>query len=622
MQDKLINLCIDKICLNLKLVLKLCEYQGCIIPEIIGSRIYENCFTILKEFTENDLEFLLNNKLLKIKEINLRRNQFLKIKNFDFLNGIQLNNLILSEDTKFYISSSKCRFEVKNLTIYKNKSYFNSDFESCLDSLFKNCKITNSIKFSSTNSNFYNFNKEICFNTFLENIEIIQLQNVPIDFNNFIQLLYSLKEKKSLFELSIYLHISKGVKIDKLSIRHYFNYVPNTLKKLIFKMTNKSVNDVYFFLPLLLKRLKCLEEFTCIYMPLDELLSIEILKSLKLFNSKKLTFLNVKFERISKNVNVELNSLIQQCQLLKKIYIDFDKEILDKQIQIQFFNSISSSSFVENLHDWKIKILYNYLKKKTTHQIFLSKFKSLKIFDMNYYSAMKLDDECLLKIFECNENNLEIFKLEKNLSDFICKKLPYENFYKLTEIYLKSIDFNENSHYDFFKKFKEICGKNLRIIKLEFCSLKINMTKIIGEFLSSCNCLEKIHFTKLSLDDVNGFANLFSGLISCQETLKHLHFKSDRLSEVEGMAFINFLKRCQCIRIIKIYGYHIYPVQICPVQILESLKISRRTLETCHITYLFKTQRKKQDFDDQLKLFNNLSNLVYYTDFNDGFFST
>lgn len=618
MAERLRNLCLDKICLNLNLYLKLYKYLKYEIPESIYKSIYENSFTVLSNFSDEDLRFFFNRETRNVKEINLLCKQFEKIDNYDFLSGVNLYKFSMCEDTKFVFSSNKRPILIKNLIIYKKRHYF-MDNEFNLEILLKNCKVTESINFSSSKTAaFSKFNKEICFKSLDKNITAIHLLNVPLDSNSFVQLLLSLKEKKSLLELGFFLETHKQIKIDSHKFKYYFGYIPDSIKKFSLKILNMNLSDIYIFLPLLIKRLKNLEEFFLHYMPSNESIAVQIIQSLKINRSKSLMELNLKFERISKLINDELSSLINECSNLKRIFIESDKDI-SKPLQTKIIYSLNTP--IESIEDWKINILKNYGLQKNFDKI-LPNLCNLKIFDLDYYKKLRVADECLIKILQSTSNSIQICKLDDDFSDFLCKKLPYRSFSMLAELYLTDINFDQKIHENFFENLKDgNAGRNLNIFKMENCNLCIGMSTSVGNFFSSCYFLEKIFLIKNLVLDENGFIYIISGLEACRENLKYLTFNLDKFSQTEGQMLLNYLKSCYNIRRLRILGYHYNKAQLCPIVLLESLKNSKKSLEILHIINFSDSQKSIQDFKEILKTFCKIYNLMYVVSFGGEVFS-
>lgn len=604
MIENLETLCLNTICRNFKYIQEYLEKINCKLPNILGEKIYENSLRILPKYSKNDIQFL-SKYIYHMKTVNLLWKNFKHLKYYDFLIGKELDNFILSNESIIQFNSNKYFIKIKNLIYINYQSW--SEYSS-FESLFKFCKITNSLKFQSK---FYtvitNFNWNLCFKSLEETVKIIDLKNIPLNYQLFLQLLLSLKNKRSLIELNLWLKIMDKIQEDSLKLRKCYLCIPNTLIKFRFKINKPEIKALYVDLPVTLKRLKNLADFSLNMMPSDELIAVEILKSLKKYNSGKLENLNLNFRKINKILMDELCSLFEKSLFLNKFYINTIKDT-EKKLMIKFFKSMKSYS--NNLKDYKMILTTNFkdLNDKNFQSSFPKRFSSLEIINFEIFSKIfSLDEKYILEIIKSASNNLKILRLDSSFSRFLIENLQYNKLNQLTELFLSSIRLSVNIHGYLFKGLTDgNCGKTLKTFEMNRCHIIDCISKDIGKFLQTCSSLQIVKFKQTSFDNDGEFVNIILGLQSCKESLQTIHFNYCEISNDEGNAILDLLKQCSSIQNVSFKADFPSTLQLCPENIFDSINNSKHTLESITIINCKKIKISPEEFHEISNTFYKL----------------
>lgn len=604
--ETLSEICLDNVSANLALNYKLCKNLNIALPEKLCVKIYFNSYANNSKFTNDDVNFF-GKDIMELKDVNLTRKQFKYVSNFEFLNGQKLDNLILGRFNRFKVNSKK-NFElvVKNLKLY-NFVYRNTEIGK-LNWLFKKMKVTDKIEFCSKTLFILRCNIKRIYDCLSDEISEIYFNGIMLNFHSFVQLMESVADKNCLKKLNLNLEFFQNdtyvnetkfkCEMSKTYTKN-FNYLPKSLESLHFYMSSHH-SLIFSCLPTVFNRLKNLKSFHINTMPMSEWLCFRVLHSLKVNCCENLNEICLGFESINIGLGYEIIDLIEKCRCIKKFDI-YCFEEFEKYIKQDVLNALKIHA--SNLET--IEIANNAMAKKEFENIIVNA-TSLKRFNYGSYLYNKPSFECLRKLNECIRDSLEVLliyfiKYTKNISE----NLNLGNFRNLTEIRLGSIKFQDDTCVDLFEQFENgNYGENLKLFFMHGLEFNEVLSEVVGKFLVSCKSLETFIFENINMDSTYGRDNIFSGLKYCKNTLKKLYLNNCNMNDSDGYALGDILKEFKTLKKLKLTNNRISGD--CFVEILKSLKLSRKTLEKFDARFCRLKFEEKKMIKQEAKKYNKL----------------
>lgn len=143
------KICIRNICFNLVLNFQICKKHNLKIPSKIGDRILEFSIKYWKEINDDEVK-IFQKEIMDLSKFSSISNNF-NVKNYDFLSNHQFDDVKLENLENFNIESSNFRIKLKNLHIYKIKSFEINDLAYRKLFIKNRLEIEDSIKFECIN---------------------------------------------------------------------------------------------------------------------------------------------------------------------------------------------------------------------------------------------------------------------------------------------------------------------------------------------------------------------------------------------------------------------------------------------------------------------------------------
>lgn len=562
MVEKLQNICLDSICLNLSLNYELFKQSlNTIIPKKYMEKIYNNSFEIVDEFKENDLS-IFNEKFFSIKNINLLRKQFKNVKNYNFLNKQNLNNCIIGNVEKF-------DFTIKNFSFKTKKLEINFNVENNVNKLkifLEKCEILEFLKINSVNKSKLKYEKWLNFINFGTSIKCIDLIEIQLEYEEFKLLTEIIQNKTTLDDLSLNLNKIKGKDIDSNEVGKYLNLIPDSITK--FRISFEQ-NKVSSCLSSFIGHHKNIKKFY-IEEPIQrECLALEIIDALHVNLSRNIEVLAIKFSEISANIHCKILKLFENCSSLKELYIDNDPGISFFGLEI-CYSFLNSKCKLERFDIF----LFDVTEIAEFFYDILPFFSNLTHNDIGYALYLEPGNQKFLQFIDCIKNRTKVLSISKwDISILFMDNISLNNFSNVTEIILYSIRFVDNflEYFSYDFDTEKIC-KTIKKLEISFSSIDENGAKAIQKYFLSCNCLESIKFQEITIHRF-----MIDGLKPSTSTLQFLNFTDCLYSDVEIKELNSLFKKCQKMKnfIIKdnlLSCKYFY-------DFLESLRNSTRSLE-------------------------------------------
>lgn len=225
--ESLTKICLDNICFNLPLNYKRCKSLSLKIRDLILQNIFEYSFFVIAKFTENGLNFF-RKEIINLKFLDLSKNQFRKIKNYDFLNGHKLDKLIIGKSDEFQITTSNFELTVKNLHYPGGLD----DYVNNLNELFKLLKLTDSFKMEGIcRYTDENLPKKFLSTKFGDKITSLNLYKCVLKIHQYKEIMNIIKDKKNLREIQLNLPDFHEEGENFQNYGDYIKLIPNCIKK-------------------------------------------------------------------------------------------------------------------------------------------------------------------------------------------------------------------------------------------------------------------------------------------------------------------------------------------------------------------------------------------------------
>lgn len=563
--EKLTTLCLDNIALNLFLNYRLIKESRVEIPNEIGEKIFENSLKIVSNLESDDLK-IFNKEICSLKNVNLFRNQLKRIGDFNFLNEQELDNLYIGGVHNFKVDENNFSLKVKNLIYFMDSP---NDLRK-LRNLFKNLTVTDSIFIRASSLN--EFKK--LFDTLGDSIRAVELLYTNLSNDAFKYLMKKIKNKKSLTDLGINLESLRENENDESDLKKFLLFIPNTITKLHIQVDSCQTH-IFSLIPSLIKSLINLEEFIFRTMPNANSLTSDLFDSIKEISNGNLKILGLTFNTINNVKRKQLTDLIEKCSFLKEIYIiemENDNAYIDSNLLGTLRKCASNLEVLEMSGFEKCSL------KRPVEKL-IEKFSSLKAIDLGDYISMGLNEKHIGKMMAAIGETLKTLKI--TVCDFtsqLIKEINWENVSNLNRLKLEDIHFFGNSLEEFFKGLMTSgCGKTLKVFELKHFGLHFELSIAIGNFLSTCNCLEIVTFTNIFSGNPGEIVHILKGLKSCQNSLRQLAFYNCTLNDIVGYIIADIVRPCRHIESFTIIPQHLSGK--CKGEILDSLKNSKKSLQ-------------------------------------------
>lgn len=569
--NKLEDLCLEKVAANLWLHNDICKKFGQIIPEYIGQKIFENLLTIKPKFSMKDVNFF-NRKITKLREINLTKKNFCDINSIDFLNGQELNLLIIRNDKEFlFNNSTKFFLRVENLII----KVYKPDMK-ILRNLFNHIEITNSVYFDNNNNNntintLSNIN--FTFKSFGENLKIFDLSKFYMNLADLKTLLKILSNMKYLSNLYLNFKSSKYHSIKKDDLEDYIKILPKSIESL--KLILNGDDDSFIILCLFVKNLKNLKEIYVENLSNDENFDDKILKSLEPNCCKSLEILELTFCSSNKSKKViKLDKLIQNCSQLKKFTIKVQKKG-NKFLDPNFLLSLNP----QKLMIFKIPDIY-YRNLVPSEENFLLSLKSLKSIDIGDYLRENLNETRICELVKLVQRGLTTLEITNcTVSKNFVQSLELTNLNKLNTLRIDNVKFLDDSIIEFFKKLKNALQNknNLQRLDIVFIRLNSKLARAIKGLLLACCHLEIINFNEMQSLDKENCELIFNGLKSSNSSLKTLKLTHIKLEDERASTLAKVINNFSALENIELN--FVFVSENSCIELLNNLYNSKRTFK-------------------------------------------
>lgn len=569
--ETLENFCLNKICLNLSLNYYLIKNFNIKLPKSFGQKIFNNCFKIINFFTENDLKFF-NKNISSLKTIDICKKQFKKIKYFDFLNQHNLDNISIGNIDNFYLKN-EASFSIitKNLIITNMNCSIVRDI-NIFNIFLSKCIVTESIVCHLKQNQLFTNYDNLLFNNNYNSIKILNITGIEVCVHH----LYTLKQffikNNSLIELSLFINHSSRKNDDStdINMKNFLLSIPNTIRILHLEFFYFD-DDIFENFSIVIKNLINLNEIFIQPMPYDAKMVKEILKSLAIYTSDRLTKIGLIFSEVNYETNKILVKYLKKFQYLKKVCIR-GENFMENDLFFDIISSLNQSAqYIE-----EFDFLFNGIDTGGREfNKFLPNCYSLKEFDISYF----LDEGTypyyvLLAMNNCRKT-INLLKLyHYRLSKDFSEQLSAINLIAVTEILLVRVLFDEGSLSYFLSSVKQSATK-LKALHIRQCQLTEDDGLIIGKFLRECSL--KFIDIRSNPQLKTGINSIIKELENSKNTLESINFSYCQFDVIGCFLLAKLIKNCQHIKYLNLNNTNL--TDDCLKRIFMNLKNSKGYLQ-------------------------------------------
>lgn len=601
--ESLENLCLKNVCLNLSLNYLVCKKYKLKIPYKLGQKIFDNSFNYINKFNKNDLK-LFSNNFIQLINVDLYKKQFKNIKYFDFLNGHQLDKLIIGNIDNFQLlTNNNFSISTKQLIIGKKNGGITNNLNN-FKILLMNCKITESIIFHFDEDIFYSNLIYHLLKNAGNSLKIIDLRDLRISVNQLIKLKPCLNRQKSIVEL--YLNFMDKDKfnggggggriteeINDEYIENFIYSIPNTIVELNIYILPEQ-NYISKYLPDILRNLNNLKVLFIEEMPLEENITFGILDCLKNYHCHRLTDIELIFMNINEYVNDGLVELLKKCSKLKYLHITCQSNEINC-LNHEIIQSINAN--LNKIEEFYINFKDSFIINETLKR-YLNYFSSLTSLDLGYFIVRGIGSNDISKLLNSLTNCLEHLKIfDCVITENFAQFLSIPEFNNLIKIEINNVDFSGSAIIYLLLRLK-INVKNIKCFKMINCDLHEIDALTISNFLQYCQNIEKVNFT-YNTRLRNGIIKIIRSLFNSSNTLQSINFSDCGITDYEGQFLQKSLKIFTNLKVLKLknnlISFHYLFI------LLNELKISKNffkefNIENCQLT--FKEYKKLKELSN------------------------
>lgn len=541
------SICMSKICLNLYFNYQLCKKNSFKVPSAVGQQIFEFSFNVFVQFEDNDLKFF-KREITELRRINLKRQQFGRIKFFDFLNGHVLDELSFGVIEKFYVPNNKFRVKVNKVIISNLGGKYNNSWK-----LLNYLVVVNSIVIRDTEAEFENFNSVI---NLLNNSEKTLL-SLHLDMKNLpIKVLKEINDilmKKNDLE-----KFATNLPIENFEFEKYdfdIELICRNITKLDLNFKNLSIESVE-----LIGKIPRLNSIKISTFLKDNKITDAFLNTLNEQLCLKIENLYLTFKEITIELSEKINDSLANCITLKNIQI----KSVDRN------NHLNSKIFISLLPSAPfLKTIYLSFKDPVNVdnavENFLLECSSLIRFEINLYLAFAIDVKFINHALNSSKETIEIFRISywRLMNDQV-KNFIIPKMINVKEINIEAIVFEDNNTMKYLLRSLINSTKYLKSFSLIKCKLHDLNIIDFGKFLNSCQSLQNI---SICYDESIGKYLYFiiSNLVSASSTLRTMNFYRSGINDEQLVSVLPLLKEFKTVRSLNLNGNSITEISILPL---------------------------------------------------------